>query len=325
MNKILTNASQHSICAVLGWRRYRWLIVVIPFCLLDITGLGITGLGITGLSPTYAAPPSNGADKPATQEKNANLTEGLLDLLNEPAPKPSRQTEPSSVTPPASPSPSKPIEPEPIGSEKRSNSQRMTPRSDIGEDLGQGPGNPLSDVQLSMKTAAGWLKANRTLNDTRQLQKDIVSRLDDLISDLDQQSSKQRSSSNEPAPSSNSKQSQSTEQTQSQARSSTDSKQPTASDASQDGEQSQGVAKSDPSQPGGSNSQPSGPNSGNPGQGPLGKQGAQVDLKDPQALVRSAWGKLPERVREQMQSRMVERFLPKYREEIEAYYRALAK
>lgn len=50
-----------------------------------------------------------------------------------------------------------------------------------------------------------------------------------------------------------------------------------------------------------------------------------VDLNDPRALQRSAWGNLPERTREQMQSRMVERFLPAYREEIEAYYRALVK
>jgi hypothetical protein len=46
-------------------------------------------------------------------------------------------------------------------------------------------------------------------------------------------------------------------------------------------------------------------------------------MADPKRLQQDVWGQLPEQVRKQMQSRMVERFLPSYRPQIEAYFRAL--
>jgi hypothetical protein len=36
------------------------------------------------------------------------------------------------------------------------------------------------------------------------------------------------------------------------------------------------------------------------------------------------WGHLPERIRQQMMSRMVERFLPQYEASIEEYFRRLS-
>lgn len=42
-------------------------------------------------------------------------------------------------------------------------------------------------------------------------------------------------------------------------------------------------------------------------------------------LQQDVWGHLPERIRSQLQSKMVEQFLPSHRRQLEAYYRALLK
>ncbi len=53
---------------------------------------------------------------------------------------------------------------------------------------------------------------------------------------------------------------------------------------------------------------------------------AQVDRgANPQALMKDAWGHLPERAREQMLQFSAERFLPKYELLLEKYYRRLAE
>ncbi len=51
--------------------------------------------------------------------------------------------------------------------------------------------------------------------------------------------------------------------------------------------------------------------------------GDRLDRNDPTSLQNGVWGHLPERIRSRMQARMVEEFLPDYREQLEAYYRAL--
>lgn len=263
------------------------------------------------------------AEDPPTKKKEgqADLTEGLMDLLREPA---KSQTAPA---PADQPVPTK--QPPPID----------------GEDIGQGPANPLAEVQLGMTTLAQWMRSRPDVARTKQLQRDVVLRLDELIGQLEQQSpSPSQSAASSSSTSSTSESSQSS-QTQSQASSSADPQasangvNPTQSPKGQrpnnspsqqtaDGKSGQDTESQNPSsrppQPGqsggGNNPQP-----GQPGASAMGSRNVTVDLNDPRALQRSAWGNLPERTREQMQSRMVERFLPPYRDEIEAYYRALAK
>ena len=50
-----------------------------------------------------------------------------------------------------------------------------------------------------------------------------------------------------------------------------------------------------------------------------------VEGQEVQDVVKQIWGHLPPRVRELMRSASVEKFLPKYEQQIEAYYRRLAE
>lgn len=261
------------------------------------------------------------AEDPPTKKKEvqSDLTEGLMDLLREPA---------KSQTSPAPANQSTP-------------SEQSTPID--GEDIGQGPANPLAEVQLGMTTLAQWMRSRPDVARTKELQRDVVLRLDELIGQLEQQSSSPSqsaaSSSSSASESSQAAQSQSQKSSSGDPQSSANGANPnqspkgrrpnnspdqhTADDKSGQDAESQNPS-SRPQQPGqsdgGNNPQP-----GQPGVSTMGSRNVTVDLNDPRALQRSAWGNLPERTREQMQSRMVERFLPPYRDEIEAYYRALAK
>lgn len=258
---------------------------------------------------------------PPTKKKDgqSDLTEGLMDLLREPA---KSQT---ALAPADQPGPTK-----------------QSPPLD-GEDIGQGPANPLAEVQLGMTTLAQWMRSQPDVARTKELQRDVVLRLDELIGQLEQQSSSPSqsaaSSSSSASESSQAAQSQSQKSSSADPQSSANGTNPNESPKGQrpnnspsqqtaDGKSGQKTESQNPSsrppQPGqsdgGNNPQP-----GQPGVSTMGSRNVTVDLNDPRALQRSAWGNLPERTREQMQSRMVERFLPPYRDEIEAYYRALAK
>ncbi len=52
---------------------------------------------------------------------------------------------------------------------------------------------------------------------------------------------------------------------------------------------------------------------------------ANTEGLDPETLEKGTWGHLPERTRKQMQSNRSDRFLPKYRAQIEEYYRRLSR
>lgn len=227
------------------------------------------------------------AQPPVTQNQaekgqESELVEGLLDLLNEPAPPATEQDSPD---------------------DKQGPSIKLTP-ADVGldgEDLGEDSDNPLGAVRQSMLIAAGFLERGLTNAETQTLQSDIVDRLDEIISQLE-------------TPNENSS------QNQQQQESSQESQQ-----------QNQTTQFSKPQQSPSESEQPSqengnGEQAGDDNPGQQGAAGSQsVDMADPRALQQSVWGQLPERVRKQMQSRMVERFLPSYRAEIEAYFQALLK
>ncbi|MCC6509783.1 MAG: hypothetical protein IT423_11785 [Pirellulaceae bacterium] len=317
-------------------------------------------------APVSPAPITPAPPAPATQR---DLTEGLLDLLQEPA-----KNEPD---PKASKSGAKPsnaqVEPKSSQPAIESTSQPASDSSKrtSGEDIGEPPLDPLTEVQLGMSTAAARLRTRTELVKTQGLQRDIVARLDDLIGQLEQRADSENNSSQSNSDQSNSDQSNSDQSTSDPNNSSSNnssstpgnasnrtqssalppnSLSPSANNQSPDRRASDRSSADKPSSPSdrspnnsaaqpseGQSDDPSNDQEGSqdstgqdgrvsqPGTGSKQARQIVVDLNDPAALQRSAWGSLPERVREQMQSRMVERFLPGYREEIEAYYRALAK
>jgi hypothetical protein len=226
-----------------------------------------------------------------------DLREGLLDLLKDPKP-------------------------------PQENKTPERPKID-GEDVGQAPANPLAEVELGMNTLAGWLRNSSEPAKTKELQRDVVLRLDELIDQLEKRSqSGQKSTSNSSSSTTNSTPASNQPQQSTQPMPSDTTRQQSANkpgETPKPEDKSPSTTANDagePGQPGDGSGQPT---PGQPGLGPKGKANVTVDLNDPRALQRSAWGSLPERTREQMQSRMVERFLPGYRDEIEAYYRALVK
>ncbi len=176
-----------------------------------------------------------------------------------------------------------------------------------GEDVGEASNsNPLNSVRQNMLIAAGYLRKGVTTTQTQQLQANIVDRLDEIIKGLEETPPPNRSPRGQPQ--SSAEQRQQLAQRQSQQPAAKSPKSPGADDVEPSTEpgQANGVPDDRPTAPRGSSS-------------------LAVDLADPKALQQSVWGQLPERVRQQMQSRMVEQFLPAYREQIEAYFQALLK
>jgi len=256
--------------------------------LLSLTVMATSQLQLISVGnaqPPTPQGPSRSATQtpPAVPAPTSDLTDGLLDLLNEPAKK----------TPDASPN---------RGQRPAVPSSEFTP-GDVGldgEDLGENSANPLESVRQSMLIAAGMLQRGTTDASTQELQSGIVQRLDELINQLEQNRSQPNRSSSkqersEPQPSNEQEQSPQSRQRQS--------------------EREQGPSESP-------ELAESRPNSQIPGQSGTANT-VEVDLADPRALQQNVWGHLPERMRTQMQSRMVEQFLPSYREQIEAYFKAL--
>lgn len=177
----------------------------------------------------------------------------------------------------------------------------LTP-ADVGlenEDLSEDSSNPLLAVRQSMLIAAGFLERGRIDSETQQLQSDIVQRLDDLINEFEQPP-QDNEQSQQPD--------QESGQTESETQQTQSSRQSTASMETEELPQPE---------------DPSASNIGElPGQAGMAAEAIE-NLKDPVALQQSVWGQLPERVRQQMQSQMVEQFLPSYKSQIETYFKAL--
>lgn len=289
--------------------------------------------------PALAQEQTSPAATPAVASEQAqDLTEGLLDLLNEPAANPapdSSQHKDGAASPAAAPSAAKQGPKGTPNQQRQPDQSESRPLSDsrpTGEDIGAPPANPLAEVKLGMVTAADWLRSRSRIDETQSLQSDIVTRLDQLIGELQQQPSRGSASSSTSSASDTSRNpgnlSEMPEGVARSQRSDQGSRPqehapPQVPDSETDGNPSAPDSSPSPS-PEGSGDSKAGPN-GSPASGAMQSRNAVVELNDPTALQRSAWGQLPDRVRDQMQSRMVERFLPRYREEIEAYYRALAK
>lgn len=283
-------------------------------------------------------PPPGGSGQPATQSE---LTAGLLDLLKEPAKdnSPASQNSSPSMPDPGTAPSANDADPglkAKAGQEPPDPNPSLEPGRD--RESSAGASQPLAEVQQGMQTLAGWLRSKSEVQRTKQLQRDIVTRLDDMIGQLEQANTQTSPSTSGPtSPSTGSAsdpRNASPTSTASNDKSSTAQPRP--------GQSSRQPGESGSTDPNNNSTDPAGQSGRNPDNPLANNQGGNsqapgqpgsaaragnvtVDLNDPRALQRSAWGNLPERVREQMQSRMVERFLPSYRDEIEAYYRALVK
>lgn len=156
----------------------------------------------------------------------------------------------------------------------------------------QAAGNPLVDIRTKMQRASLMLQQSRNVSTAVEVQTGIVKQLDELIAQLEQQQSTEQSNST--------KQRQTQAQSQQQAQMKPDDSRESASKS----------VRSQSSQPG----------DGSPD---ASSTDMTVRTRDPAALQQNVWGHLPARVRSQMQSRMVEEFLPSYRSKIEQYYREL--
>lgn len=220
-------------------------------------------------------------------KEQAELVDGLLDLLNEPPPV---------MKKPAESSPAGTSSGAPSGIELDD------------EQLGQQAANPLYGVRQNMLIAAGYLSKGFVNQQTRQLQTEIVERLDELIDELEQSNSSQQQAAQQQEQQQRQQQAQS-EQQSSAANQTQASTSPAATE-----NQAAGDTERQPGQ-----SEPTSDSPAQKGQAVRPK----VELVDPKTLQQNVWGQLPEQVRKQMQSRMVEEFLPSYRQQIEAYFQAL--
>jgi hypothetical protein len=240
-------------------------------------------------SPPQSSPSPSGVPT-KEQDEQSKLTEGLLELLGQPENEKSGTGKATGPTTADSARNKNAIQPQ--DSPANPPKQAADPRS-----MGANDANPLAVVRDNMHSAASMMQQGRSDEQTLKLQDEIVKRLDGLIQQLEQQDqSMQRSSQ---------------KKQQSQQSSSSEKQPPQAKPQSK---QSQEKSDSSPEQG----------NDAADGPGSSGKQAnANVRTSDPAALQQNVWGHLPTRTRSQMQSRMVEEFLPSYRERIEAYYRAL--
>ena len=188
-----------------------------------------------------------------------------------------------------------------------------------GDDAPYPPGESLSDGAASSSAQARLLSARQLMRlvsdqlrlgssgtEVLQMQTRIIDQLDELIGALE--------GSAEEAPSPTAQlPSQSLVRKEQLAEQSSDLPPPGQSSESTE-QQADGGRESDASQTSAAAASP-----GQRGQ----VAGSGPRLTDPIDLQQSVWGHLPNRLRSQMQSRMVEQFLPGYREQLEDYYRAL--
>jgi hypothetical protein len=159
-----------------------------------------------------------------------------------------------------------------------------------GEDVGEAPEDPLSNIARKMRLAQTRLAGEKISQDTQGLQQQIVTDLEALIKQLQKQK-KQSSSS-----------------------SSASSQRPSGQNVQQPDKQPDSGQEKPSNKPARESTQR------------LGQQDAQPpDPEAVQALVKRVWGHLPDRARQEMQNVSVEEFLPKYREVIEDYFRRLAE
>lgn len=157
-----------------------------------------------------------------------------------------------------------------------------------GEDVGE---SPLARISGRMASASQLIAKQNLNGETREVQEEIVSELDRLIEKLNKQcqNCKKGGQCNKPG----------SQQTQSST------PKPGAGKPSASQAKSAGATESRVSAGGGGEAQP----------------GEVADGE----VVKQLWGQLPERLRQQLLQSTADEFLPKYRAELEQYFRRLAE
>jgi hypothetical protein len=173
----------------------------------------------------------------------------------------------------------------------------LQPAPPAGEDLGRpSEDSPLASIVSNMKQA-GQLIAQQTLTgQTAQIQESVLSSLDELIKQSEQQNQNN----------SQSQQQQSQQQQQQASQRSTPKPSPANQQA---GQQRPGTANA---------ARTSSERLESGAADEAAGQGSRELLKD-------VWGQLPERVRQQLLQSSTDEFLPQYRDEIERYFKRLAE
>lgn len=174
--------------------------------------------------------------------------------------------------------------------------QGQDPPEIDGEDIGQAgeSTDPLTRIGQQMRKVERRIAQHDASDATTQLQQEIITGLDKLIEAAKQQQNSPQNSSGKKQP----------------------------------GSQRSKVKQSD--QPAGNKpGDGAGNTSPKPAQDSSDRLGpdanSKVDMQQMRDLIKDVWGNLPERMREQMNQDAVEEFLPKYRLQIEEYFKRLAE
>lgn len=195
--------------------------------------------------------------------------------------------------------------------------------SGAGRSFGAGE-NPFEVISLGMLTASKYLREGQTGSTTQDVQNNVLMRLDELIEQSEKQSKKPKSSQSSSTSQRNSKrQIPQQNQQQKQDANKQRSNQQNKSEGGQESEDDKGEQQRRSSNADNGEKDPGMPN-GNGQQADDGSVASKTALGDAKALQQGVWGHLPERIRQQMMSRMVERFLPEYEASIEEYFRKLS-
>ena len=172
--------------------------------------------------------------------------------------------------------------------------------------------NPLEAIQVEMVAATRFLMKGKLDRDSVQLQAEILMRMDELIESLNNAKMKSDANAKKDQEKANSK------QQERERRSSSDSRKSSSGQKGQEDLESALGQQGNPSEePGGEERPSSMPGAGGNNRSLTNTE--NTESFDPETLEKGTWGHLPERTRKQMQSNRSDRFLPKYRAQIEEY------
>ena len=262
----------------------------IPFVAL-VSGLALMLLSSIDLAGADEPSQRLAVDQEMSDQLLGDLSDDLLeglDLKRVPVPAPGSRPETQGAAGEASSEASKESQPSPSPS-----SDALEPLFGEGEDLGaESAASSLAPIGEAMRKVEGRLASGDTSDSTQTLQKQIV----DALAKLIEQGAKSGNSSGSGAPS------------------------PSPSASTPESQQNQA------SQQGNSGGNAPGDDPSRDSTDRLGEADHQdARRRQMQAVFKQAWGHLPERVREEMQSAAGEKFLPKYERIIEDYFRRLAE
>lgn len=162
-----------------------------------------------------------------------------------------------------------------------------------GEDLGKRGTSPLERISNRMHEAHQLIESQTTSGETKRVQEAIVSDLDELIEQLSQQCKNCSGG---------------------QCKNPGQQQQQTSQSAPKPGEGKKSATSS--------TAQAAAQQSQAPGEG--GKPADPGELSNDE-LVKQLWGQLPQHMRQQLLQSSADEFLPKYRRELEEYYRKLSE